>query len=159
MKAKTTATKTKTATKAVVKTKAAVKAPEPKKEVIQTYNHHLVGIALWKQKWLNQITHLSGTLAINNEYQVHMWSLVFRKIFKDNSIMDVTIPLVIYNYAQVVTSVTVDFEGKDMIKMSEATKELAQAKAQQLLLKLPDNFKADFNEIILTPYMTLHRHP
>ena len=47
-----------------------------------------------------------------------MWSLVFRKIFKDNSIMDVTIPLVIYNYAQIVTSVTVDFEGKDMIKMS-----------------------------------------
>ena len=88
-----------------------------------------------------------------------MWSLVFRKIFKDKSIMDVTIPLVIYNYAQVVTSVTVDFEGKDMIKMSEITKELAMAKAKQLLIKLPDEFKADFNEVILTPYMTLHRHP
>lgn len=88
-----------------------------------------------------------------------MWSLVFRKIFKDNSIMDVTIPLVIYNYAQVVTSVTVDFEGKDMIKMSEITKELAMAKAKQLLIKLPDEFKANFNEVILTPYMTLHRHP
>lgn len=88
-----------------------------------------------------------------------MWSLVFRKIFKDNSIMDVTIPLVIYNYAQVVTSVTVDFEGKDMIKMSEITKELAMAKAKQLLIKLPNEFKADFNEVILTPYMTLHRHP
>ena len=164
MKAKTTTTKT-TTTKAVAKTatktatKAVVKAPEPKKEVIQTYNHHLIGISLWKQKWLNQITHLSGTLAINNEYQVHMWSLVFRKIFKDNSIMDVTIPLVIYNYAQVVTSVTVDFEGKDMIKMSEITKELAMAKAKQLLIKLPNEFKANFNEVILTPYMTLHRHP
>ena len=88
-----------------------------------------------------------------------MWSLVFRKIFKDKSIMDVTIPLVIYNYAQVVTSVTVDFEGKDMIKMSEITKELAMAKAKQLLIKLPDEFKANFNEVILTPYMTLHRHP
>ena len=88
-----------------------------------------------------------------------MWSLVFRKIFKDNSIMDVTIPLVIYNYAQVVTSVTVDFEGKDMIKMSEITKELAMAKAKQLLIKLPNEFKTNFNEVILTPYMTLHRHP
>lgn len=88
-----------------------------------------------------------------------MWSLVFRKIFKDNSIMDVTIPLVIYNYAQVVTSVTVDFEGKDMIKMSEITKELAMAKAKQLLIKLPNEFKANFSEVILTPYMTLHRHP
>ena len=88
-----------------------------------------------------------------------MWSLVFRKIFKDKSIMDVTIPLVIYNYAQVVTSVTVDFEGKDMIKMSEITKELAMAKAKQLLVKLPNEFKANFNEVILTPYMTLHRHP
>lgn len=88
-----------------------------------------------------------------------MWSLVFRKIFKDNSIMDVTIPLVIYNYAQVVTSVTVDFEGKDMIKMSEITKELAMAKAKQLLIKLPNEFKANFDEVILTPYMTLHRHP
>ena len=88
-----------------------------------------------------------------------MWSLVFRKIFKDKSIMDVTIPLVIYNYAQVVTSVTVDFEGKDMIKMSEITKELAMAKAKQLLVKLPDEFKANFSEVILTPYMTLHRHP
>ena len=88
-----------------------------------------------------------------------MWSLVFRKIFKDKSIMDVTIPLVIYNYAQIVTSVTVDFEGKDMIKMSEITKELAMAKAKQLLIKLPDEFKANFNEVILTPYMTLHRHP
>ena len=158
MKAKTT---TKTTTKAVAKTatKAVVKAPEPKKEVIQTYNHHIVGIALWKQKWLNQITHLSGTLAINNEYQVHMWSLVFRKIFKDKSIMDVTIPLVIYNYAQIVTPVTVDFEGKDMIKMSEITKELAMAKAKQLLIKLPNEFKTNFNEVILTPYMTLHRHP
>lgn len=73
--------------------------------------------------------------------------------------MDVTIPLVIYNYAQVVTSVTVDFEGKDMIKMSEITKELAMAKAKQLLIKLPDEFKANFSEVILTPYMTLHRHP
>ena len=88
-----------------------------------------------------------------------MWSLVFRKIFKDNSIMDVTIPLVIYNYAQVVTSVTVDFEGKDMIKMSEITKELAMAKAKQLLIKLPNEFKDNFDEVILTPYMTLHRHP
>ena len=88
-----------------------------------------------------------------------MWSLVFRKIFSDNSIMDVTIPLVIYNYAQIVTSVTVDFEGKDMIKMSEITKELAMAKAKQLLVKLPNEFKANFNEVILTPYMTLHRHP
>ena len=88
-----------------------------------------------------------------------MWSLVFRKIFKDNSIMDVTIPLVIYNYAQIVTSVTVDFEGKDMIKMSEITKELAMAKAKQLLSKLPNEFKANFSEVILTPYMTLHRHP
>ena len=84
---------------------------------------------------------------------------MFRKIFKDYSIIDVTIPLVIYNYPQTVTSVTIDFEGKDMIKMSEATKELAKAKAQQLLLRLPDSFKTDFNEIILTPYMTLHRHP
>ena len=88
-----------------------------------------------------------------------MWSLVFRKIFKDNSIMDVTIPLVIYNYAQVVTPVTVDFEGKDMIKMSEITKELAMAKAKQLLSKLPNESKTKFNEVILTPYMTLHRHP
>ena len=88
-----------------------------------------------------------------------MWSLVFRKIFKDKSIMDVTIPLVIYNYTQVVTSVTVDFEGKDMIKMSEITKELAMAKAKQLLIKLPNEFKTNFNEVILTPYMTLHRHP
>lgn len=73
--------------------------------------------------------------------------------------MDVTIPLVIYNYAQIVTSVTVDFEGKDMIKMSEITKELAMAKAKQLLIKLPNEFKDNFNEVILTPYMTLHRHP
>lgn len=88
-----------------------------------------------------------------------MWSLVLRKIFKDHSVMDVTIPLVIYNYPQTVTSVTIDFEGKDMIKMSEETKELAEAKAKQLLTKLPEEFKADFNEILLTPYMTLHRHP
>ena len=88
-----------------------------------------------------------------------MWSLVFRKIFKDKSIMDITIPLVIYNYPQTVTSVTIDFEGKDMIKMSEITKELAMAKAKQLLIKLPNEFKTNFNEVILTPYMTLHRHP
>lgn len=88
-----------------------------------------------------------------------MWSLVFRKIFKDNSVMDVTIPLVIYNYPQVVTSVTIDFKGKDMIKMSEETKELAEAKAKQLLTQLPKEFIKDFNEVILTPYMTLHRHP
>lgn len=84
---------------------------------------------------------------------------MFRKVFKDNSIIDVTIPLVIYNYPQTVTSVTVDFIGKDMEKMSEATRELAEAKAKQLLVKLPDTFKTHFNEIILTPYMTLHRHP
>ena len=52
-----------------------------------------------------------------------------------------------------------DFEGKDMIKMSEITKELAMAKAKQLLIKLPNEFKTNFNEVILTPYMTLHRHP
>ena len=104
---------------------------------------------------------MSGTLAINNEYQVKYWSLVFRKTFEDNSILDISIPLVIFNFEQEVGSSTTTLIGDDdgAIKIAEMTTELAHAKAKEILAnKEVQTLFKDFDALIV-PFMTLHRHP
>ena len=129
--------------------------------LVETSNPRNVALNLWKQEWLNKITHLSGTLAINNEYQVKYWSLVFRKTFEDNSILDISIPLVIFNFEQEVGSSTTTLIGDDdgAIKIAEMTTELAHAKAKEILAnKEVQTLFKDFDALIV-PFMTLHRHP
>ena len=82
-----------------------------------------------------------------------------RKQFNDGSIYDIAIPLVIFNYPQEVAPASIDFEGKDMTKIAEETKELANLKANELLSNKTFTEKFKGYTPILTKAMTLHRHP
>lgn len=122
-------------------------------KIIEKIDKHHYGIMLWKDEWLNAITKLSGSLAKDNEYQVHFWGAVWRKRFNDDSILDVCIPLVIYNYPQIVTPISIDFEMKDI---NEASDETAKLLPYINLLRK----KLFFGEApIAVSKMTLHRHP
>ena len=128
-------------------------------KIVQMDNPHNVGISLWKKSWLDEITNLSGNP--DGEYQVHMWSLVLRTIYKDGSIKDIAIPLVIYNYKQEVSVVSVTIDGEDIQTTSEAVKDLAIMKANELMAKLENTgyILDGVTDVLVTPYISLHRHP
>lgn len=112
-------------------------------------------VSLWDDEWLNEITSNSGKLANSNEYQVHYWALVMTKRFEDNSKVSISIPLVIYNYPQEVTSASINFELKDVEKISDKTRELAISRANEIY----KYFKDEFSEYEITPLNSLHKHP
>lgn len=117
----------------------------------------LITISLWEDETLQEIGEKSGELAKKNEFQVHYWALNLIKKFEDNSKIVVSIPLVIYNYPQEVASASIDFELKDVEKVSNETKELAVTLGTELYSKIKNKFKG-FKPVI-TPLNSLHRHP
>ncbi|OCR88083.1 hypothetical protein CFT13S00388_02645 [Campylobacter fetus subsp. testudinum] len=127
--------------------------------IIEQSNPHNIGIQLWRDEWLQEITAQSGELAIRNEYQVHYWALVLRKVFDDNSIIDISIPICIYNYPQEVSTAAIDFEGANLSDMSDKTKELASLKANELTNKIPQKYLDLGFKPLMVSKMTLHRHP
>ncbi|RUT50966.1 hypothetical protein [Campylobacter fetus] len=127
--------------------------------IIEQSNKRNVGVQLWKDEWLQEITTQSGELAVKNEYQVHYWALILRKVFDDSSILDISIPICIYNYHQVVSAATIDFEGADLSDISDKTKDLASFKASELTSKIPDKYLDLGFKPLMVSKMTLHRHP
>lgn len=128
-------------------------------QITDTLNLKNVGILGFKQEWLNTITKLSGSLAYHNEYQVHYWALVLRRKFSDESILDIAVPLVFFNYPQEVSPVHIDFEGKSVSDMSDETKEIATLKANELIDKLSEFIKQNSLEPLIVSKMTIHKHP
>ena len=127
------------------------------KQINDYYTDKLITISLWRDETLQEIARKSGELAINNEFQIHYWSLNLIKEYKDNSKFCISIPLVIYNYKQEVSPASIDFELEDVEKMSDTTKELAVKLGNNLYKVIKDKFP-DFKPYI-TPLNSLHRHP
>lgn len=130
-------------------------------KIIDTTSFLNMGLQLFKHDWLQTITKKSGKLAEDNEYQVHYWAMVFRETCGD-SYIDISIPLVFFNYPMEVSVTSIDAQGEDIQKISEDTKELAELKAKELYQKLKNNNSPLVKEgikIYVTPLMTIHRHP
>lgn len=94
-----------------------------------------LGILCFTDKDIQKITSNSGTTTItnSNEYQVHYWFLNGRFTLQDNSIIDIAIPTVYFNYTQKVTSSSIDFELEDVDTMSEALLPVHNTKVNELL--------------------------
>ena len=121
------------------------------------------GIILLRQSDLQNIYEKSGPLAKNNEFQVHFWAVNFRARYADNSIIDVTIPTIYFNYKQEVSSTHIDFEMSDVSAVSEKAAKLHNVIANRITTV---DFEAALRtwlgtdiEVTSTDYNSIHRHP
>lgn len=112
---------------------------------------------------MQSIYEKSGPLAKNNEFQVHFWAINFRARYADNSIIDITIPTVYFNYKQEVSSAHIDFEMSDVSTVSEKAAKLHNVIANRITTV---DFEAALRtwlctdiEVTSTDYNSIHRHP
>jgi len=134
------------------------------KKSFQTYeSSRHQGVLLLNQATLQEIYTQSGPAATSNEFQAHYYALVFRHIADDDSILDVAVPTVFFNYPQQVTSVHIDFELKDVKATSEKIRPVHATQVTKLLgTSLQQQLEALFN-VKFTPVTStvnsIHRHP
>lgn len=132
----------------------------PIKDKVDQRNYGVIAIP---QHCLQKIFKQSGPLATTAEFQVDYWNLVFRHTFADNSILDIAVPLVFFNYPQEVSGAHIDFEMKDVSAISDKLLPVANAQAAAVLAtSFPSTLSTLFNldfEPHLVPLNTIHRHP
>jgi hypothetical protein len=115
-----------------------------------------IGVLAMNDTTVQEIYQNSGPLANANEFQVHYWALVLRQKFADNSIVDICIPTVFYNYKQEVTSAHIDFDLKDVEEMSKALEPVHNVEVNKLKTLLKDFPNAT---LLSVPFNSIHKHP
>ena len=112
---------------------------------------------------MQSIYEKSGPLAKNNEFQVHFWAINFRARYEDNSIIDITIPTVYFNYKQEVSSAHIDFEMSDVVTVSEKAAKLHHTIANRInntsFATMLEQLLCTSIEVTSTDYNSIHRHP
>lgn len=121
------------------------------------------GIILISEQAQQDIYTKSGPLAERNEFQTHYWFLNFRHVAVDNSILDIAIPTVYFNYKQTVSGAHIDFEMKDVADLSAKILPIHNMKVNELLAgniktKLENYFNVPF-QTISVDVGSIHRHP
>jgi len=143
-------------------TKTAAVAPKPIniKDKVVSANH---GVILLSDKAMQEILINSGPLAKSNEFQVHYWFLNLRFRAADNSILDIAIPTVYFNYKQEVTSVHIDFDLKDVEAISEKLLPIHNSKVAEITnSNFISNLETKLNitfELSSVNFGSQHRHP
>jgi hypothetical protein len=128
-------------------------------------NGYFAGILYTTQKMIHEITAKSGPLAINNEYQVHWEGITFRLSASDNSFIDITIPTVVFNYPQEVSSAYISFDLKKVTAMREALTPLIDVKEKEAIAVFHRHISqlaSQYNltvQAVRTPLSNIHRHP
>ena len=121
------------------------------------------GIILISDQAQQDIFTKSGPLAARNEFQTHYWFLNFRHTASDNSILDIAIPTVYFNYKQSVSGAHIDFEMKDVAELSAKLLPVHNMKVNELLAgniqaKLESYFNVSF-QAMSVDVGSIHRHP
>lgn len=121
------------------------------------------GIILISDQAMQDIYTKSGALAERNEFQTHYWFLNFRHIASDNSILDIAIPTVYFNYKQTVSGAHIDFEMKDVAELSAKLLPVHNMKVNELLTgniktELENYFNVSF-QAMSVDVGSIHRHP
>lgn len=121
------------------------------------------GIILISDQAMQDIYTKSGSLADRNEFQTHYWFLNFRHVASDNSILDIAIPTVYFNYKQSVSGAHIDFEMKDVAELSAKLLPVHNMKVNELLAgniktELENYFNVSF-QTISVDVGSIHRHP
>ncbi len=143
--------------------KGTIAPKTPVKKVINRKTLDKFGLLLTTQKSLDDFTQKSGKLATSgaNEYQHHYSSIVYN-VTAGNESLDISIPLVLYNYKQEVSAASIGFELTDVAEMVEATSPVSAALAvdfqeQPVHAKIMELFPdATIN---ITHYQQVHKHP
>lgn len=125
--------------------------------------HSNHGIILISEQAQQDIFTKSGLLAERNEFQTHYWFLNFRHIASDNSILDIAIPTVYFNYKQSVSGAHIDFEMKDVADLSTKLLPIHNMKVNELLAgniktKLESYFGISF-QAMSVDVGSIHKHP
>lgn len=134
------------------------------KLTVETTEGYVAGILYLTQLSIKQVTTNSGPLATHNEYQVHWEGLTYRLLSSDTDFIDITIPTVIYNYPQEVSPSAINFELKDVQKVRETIKPLAELKQAEVITKfkaintLASEYGLTVN-LINNSMSNIHRHP
>ena len=121
------------------------------------------GIILMNDEDIQAILSKSGEHAKTNEYQVHYWSLVLRHKAADDSILDICIPTVYFNYKQTVSMAHIHFDLSDVDDMSDAVLPIHNMKVKEILdsgiiTKLEANFGITLEPLGVN-ISSLHCHP
>ena len=124
-------------------------------------NKKIFGITLMKQTSIDSIYKLSGPLAKHNEFQVH-YSALTGEYKSNGQTLFINIPLVYFNYKQIVNPSHVSFHMNNVKEVSDAIEPIAVTKAEELLSSsLIEGIKDAFPgiEFKVTSVHTMHRHP
>lgn len=121
------------------------------------------GIILISQQAMQDIYEKSGPLANSCEFQTHYWFLNLRYRAEDNSILDIAIPTVYFNYTQKVSGARIDFEMKDVAEISAKVLPIHNMKVAEIL-KAPfiKNLEYYFGitfEKMSVDVGSIHKHP
>jgi hypothetical protein len=132
-----------------------------KNKITDIKNTNLFGIHLHTHNALSEFQKKSGMEGpYTVEYQHHYWAAVGR-MYLDGQILDVCIPLVMFNYPQKVSGASIKFDLREVNKMSDQLSDLATAKFNEMMTK----FGKELSEKALpltwdiVPLMTMHVHP
>ena len=136
-----------------------------RKSQIETFKDFSnAGVILMDDDVMQKIKTQSGPLAPSCEYQVHYWSMVCRIKFQDNSLLDICIPTVFFNYKQEVSGARIDFELSDVDEVSNKLLPVHNIKINELLKSdIIDRIEALFPNtelsVLSTNLNSIHKHP
>lgn len=126
---------------------------------------YVAGILYMPKLTVEDITKKSGPLAIANEYQVHYNTLNYRLSSDDGGFVDVTIPTVVFNYPQTVSSAAIAFEMKDILNIRNSIAPLEDIKIKEINSKFYQPLKEFASthgytlSVIKGAMSNIHRHP
>lgn len=119
-------------------------------------------IVFYKNKDIQSIKEKSN--CPSSEYQVHYSALVRQEQYADFEI-NLVFPLIYFNYPQQVTSVTIDFDRKDVVEVASKLVPMSLVLKQEMQRLLDSiHYSSLFRNCKnisykLTNFNNIHRHP
>ena len=130
-------------------------------QIIDKKDFDIFGIQLHDAWVLEQFQELSGMSGpYTKEYQHHYINLVAR-MKQDRQELNIAIPLVLFNYEQIVGGAHVEFELEDVDDMQEEAMKIAEKKAKEVLNSAIGKYLTDigFKNFEIHGYNNIHVHP
>ena len=132
-------------------------------QIKETKSSKNQGIILISQQAMQEIYEKSGPLANSCEFQTHYWFLNLRYRAEDNSILDIAIPTVYFNYTQKVSGARIDFEMKDVGEISAKVLPIHNMKVGEILksdfIKYIELYFGVTFEKLSVDVGSIHKHP
>lgn len=117
---------------------------------------------LHDQKTLDDFTEKSGMRNKGAEYQHHYWAAVGRLIL-DGEIMDIVVPLALFNYKQGISSAHITFHLEDVEEASEKASKIAEKAFDEFskgkTYKAVEKAFSGLVEWSIVSMNSIHRHP